>query len=582
MPTNHSALFYRSASRDERAALEAAMAARDLRGRIERIDPERLRDRDLPAIDDLERAGLVRRAIAAHAGGWKAYCERLRDAARFGLPTRPRVIAAAMLAAHAASSPRASAPLRADLAHGLHALAALSPAARRFPLTLSVDGRAVALGRLTGAYVDAYRRLGLPARGRVATALERCLTDPTVRLRLGRPLATLDPEELERQLQRVLAPATAPTATASLPGDGQSLDHAPLLRAPTAVDLRFDWYRCDVEQESSGDDAFWVCSFASLVDVPKAVAAIDQAIAADATGAAATTFAFAWRTTTWQGPTHAAPRGQPIAVQATLGQTAIHHGFGPWCAVLTGVENDADEYTAVQEVVGQIGDYAATVADVAGTVAKVATVAGATYVAAGAAAVELGAELVAIGADVVEATIEVINFLDANDLLGRVQLRSPDDYVDIPAGTVAPQPVVTADNPDNGARYAVQVSLAYAATDQAFRRTWRTRSYPCTQERKHDWSLTGLRGDDDLMFVFPEAVNWLAWTPPSYPVSGDDRHAEYVTTPYLVATAMTVPMLNLSLAANQTARARVHYGTTATHGITYQVTVVGTKLLSSR
>ena len=584
MPTpTRSSSFARAISPDEQFALRAARAARDLRARLERIDPERLRERDLPALDDLERDGLARRAVAAHAAGWQAYCERLRDAARYGVPTRPRVIAAAMLAAHAALTTRAAAPLRGDLAAGLHALVALPAADRQFPLQLAVHGHAVTLGPLTGAYFDAYRRLCLPAGGRVAAALERCVTDPTVRLRLGKSLATLDPAALERELARVLAPVEPSTTPAAPGGDGQCVDEAPLLHAPTAVDLAFDWYRCDVEQETLGDQAFWVCTFAALVDVPQAVATIDQAIAADPSGATASTFTFAWQTTTWQGPTRASPRGQRIDVKATLGHTAIHHGFGPWCAVLTGIEDDNGEYAAVQEVVGQIGDYAEVVSDVAGTVAQIATIAGATYVATAAAAVEFGAEVVAISADVVEAVIEVVNYLDANDLLGRVHLRSPDDYVGIAPGTTALEPVVTADNPDNGARYAVQVNLAYAASAQAFHRTWRTQSYSSTQRRKHDWSLVdGLSGDDDLVFIFPEPVNWLAWTPPSYVIDGDNRHAEYVTTPRLVPVPYTLPLVNLTFAANQTARAKVHYGARYPHGITYEVTVVGSKLLYAR
>ena len=65
-----------------------------------------------------------------------------------------------------------------------------------------------------------------------------------------------------------LAPVEPSTTPAAPGGDGQCVDEAPLLHAPTAVDLAFDWYRCDVEQETLGDQAFWVCTFAALVDVP--------------------------------------------------------------------------------------------------------------------------------------------------------------------------------------------------------------------------------------------------------------------------------------------------------------------------
>lgn len=584
MPRIQGSNFSTPLTDEEHRALAAGVANARLRSQLERLDPLRLRERDLPSIDGLEADGLRVRSVAAHAAGLQSYCERLREAARWGVSSRPRVLAAAMLAAHAVRRQRDPArPLRADLAPNLHVLVASKTADRgRSPATLAVDGKTVSLGRTTEAYLEAYGKLLLRAGGRVERAMERCVTDPAVRLRLGRELSTLDPVAIERRLSAVLGSQGSMASTIPHEGNGQDTERTPLLRAPTGVDVRFDWFRCDVEQDTTGDEVFWVCTFVSLKDVAKTVEDIERAIAADANGTAQSAFSFEWTTTTWQSPKRSAPRGAEVNVAESIGGTAIRRGFGPWCAVVTGIEDDDDEYVAVQEVVHQVGDYAETVSDVAWKVSQIATVVGATHVAAAADAVALGAEVVAVGADVVEAVIEIVNYFDSNDLLGRVSLGAPDDYVGIARGTVDARAPVTAANPDNGARYTVQVSYVYRDSDEEFRRAWRTQSWTTKEKREHEWTVGGLSGEDNIGFVFPEPVNWLMWVGPSYTVDGNNRHAELVSGPTLVPTPVRLPSLNITLAANQSATAKVHYGTKAFHGIDYSVEVTGTKLLYPR
>jgi len=165
----------------------------------------------------------------------------------------------------------------------------------------------------------------------------------------------------------------------------------------------------------------------------------------------------------------------------------IYNGFYPFTIALSIIEDDDAEYEAVQEVVGEIGEFAKIVQRTSSTISIGLAAGGITGPAAVAtAALSTAAECVVLAADVVNAIIGIVNYFDENDLIGTIHINGDGDYscdtetesLDKYLSEMESEPEIIGSGSDYKLKYAI-----YYSSPISYQRNWEVVSDITTSQR---------------------------------------------------------------------------------------------------
>lgn len=282
--------------------------------------------------------------------------------------------------------------------------------------------------------------------GKLAAAIKGLITDSSKPLRVGFSMNTLKLSEIQKQCDNFFRGNTKHQTNGGVqPGNKQDVRES---TAPSKFQLKIPHFFCHETNENGGDQIFWVAYFSRITNLDIVYSKIDAAISGGSISELELVLRSDIQYTFEKNKSEPLPgcvvRPQYYDLRTKPGDFGfgpydIVEGFFPWSCCISCFEDDDQEYDAVNEVVDQVGDTADLISKGASVVAACS---GPTVVSAGASIVASLAGVVSLGCDITEGIVDIVNYFDNDDYLGRINLPLPDsvdfggDYLERPIVTV--------------------------------------------------------------------------------------------------------------------------------------------------
>lgn len=404
--------------------------------------------------------------------------------------------------------------------------------------------------------VNVYKKLmgHLAANSVLSTAIRSLLIGTTKKLRVGYGMHTLKLSEVEANCNNFFRNSVRnSTSGGTQPGNDIKEKTA---FAPKYFQLKVPDYKCYEQNETGNDRVFWTSFFIYVSNLQDVYNKIDQAIrngSIDTLELKLGTDIQYTMLNNKSGLNEECTAGNTYPFNLAFDQLRLVQGFFPWSACLKCIEDDNSEYAAVSEVFDEIGDTAQVISQGASIVAAVS---GPTVVGAGAAVVSSISSMVSLGCDIAEAVVDIVNFFDDNDYIGRVDLSNPGDYLLVPENPNPPKNEKETHDGDSGGLYSAFIQECTFEREPV-NRMWRVFSeIKETEEQSHAGILScGNSGELGVKLTFSQPMTlfvkpgWISKTS-SY------GHAEWTSGPD-------------SCDGGLSCEGNVHWGVNSNHTVTF-------------
>ncbi len=544
---------------------------------ISQVEVENLRPSDLTVLTQLNEKVLDYLGPASNElrAEWESINNRLIDWASFGQINQKSCLIALLLAGAAIS--RSDIPIRNDLDPSILE-------ARRKYLESQIPDPGTGGGPVGGVSlktisssdpnaeiitqsVNFHNKLFSKNKPLLKQKVKELLSDPAKVIRVGSTLSKLNLNSLKVEAAENLFKTKRYEATGE-PRQGNNVtdDEKFKVSVPKNFKLSSDYFRCIRQNDSGGDEIFWVGFMTYIENIKEIFELIDEAVKTNRLLELNISKHIKFATKRHKTPIikcNSAEINKHWNSTFDFGTLRLYNGFFPWAFDGQCIEDDNQEYLVVSEVFDEIGDAADLISQGA---LVVAAVTGPTVVAAGATIVAAAAGVVSLCADISQGVVDIANFFDDNDLIGNVTINGKGDYIGAPELHNHSEEYSTS-GAYSGGYYKLNCMQTFTGSEKV-KRTW-----TCYNETKHGRIDThsgilgmGNSGDETYSIKFSTPMTILAGYGVNLISSRNYSHAEWISPPRLHSNKKTV-------------KGEVHWGLTFNHTIKYQPYVLGTKII---